>query len=200
MDGRQTSFIPKKPIDQGSKMGSSNTVSLFTLISILIFVVAVLSSGVVYFWGVSIQSQIVEMKAKITKAQESYEPATIERLIETSQRLKSGRDILNNHISPSLIFQALEESTLKSVRFKSFEYTYSTNGVISISMRGQARDFSTIALQSDVFANNKYIQNPILGDLALDQQGNVSFSFTANIPKDQILYNKHLDNYVNSNQ
>lgn len=196
MDGKfQTSFIPKKPITETQSYAGGNTVSIFSLLAILIFIVVALSSGAVYFWKNSLESQSADKSAQLKKAQASYEPATIQRLIRTDARIKSATEILSNHISPSLIFSVLEDNTLKNVRFKSFEYLASANGTVAISMKGQAKNFSTIALQSDVFAENKYIKNPILSDLSLDSSGLVSFNFTASLDKNEMLYSKNLQSY-----
>jgi hypothetical protein len=46
-------------------------------------------------------------------------------------------------------------------------------------MGGIASSFSSVALQSDIFGENKFIQEPIFSNLNLDSKGDVIFDFSA---------------------
>jgi hypothetical protein len=68
-----------------------------------------------------------------------------------------------------------------------------------INMKGLANSYSSVAWQSDVFGRsdrygtNKIIKDPVLSNLSVDEQGNVSFDFSANISESDISYSKILD-------
>ena len=67
----QTSFIPKKPIIENNSADSG--VSLFLLLSIIVFIVAVALAGGVWVWQNSLIAQIEKDKKELVAVRESYE-------------------------------------------------------------------------------------------------------------------------------
>ena len=53
--------------------------------------------------------------------------------------------------------------------------------------------YNFIALQADLFKNNKFMKNPIFSDLVLDQVGNVDFSLTFYVDRSLVSYESFLD-------
>jgi hypothetical protein len=92
--------------------------------------------------------------------------------------MTSAREILDNHKAPSALFDLLEDTTLTSIQFKNLSYGMK-EGRMSISMGGVASSFGSVALQSDIFGENKFIQESIFSNLNLDDKGNVVFDFSA---------------------
>jgi hypothetical protein len=70
--------------------------------------------------------------------------------------------------------------------------------VYQIKMKGITDTFNSVAFQSDVFGNsskygtNKVLKNPVLSDLIVDQDGNVTFNFGSDISLSDISYEKAL--------
>ena len=60
-------------------------------------------------------------------------------------------------------------------------------------MGGQARNYSYVALQSDILGNNKYVSQHIFSDLNLDGSGNVTFNLSAVINPSLLSYKSFLD-------
>ena len=109
-------------------------------------------------------------------------------MIRLDSRLTSAKSLLTSHIALSPLFDILGKSTLKrSVRFKTLDVSVG-DGKVSLVMKGQATGFTAIALQSDSFGKDKRLQSPLLSDLALDQTGAVSFTFTATIDPSTLAY------------
>jgi len=82
----------------------------------------------------------------------------------------------------------LESITLKSISFDNFSYKTDETGRVSIVMDGKASSFGSVALQSDVFSDNKFIEEPIFSNLNLDNKGNVVFNFVAFVNPQLVLY------------
>ena len=100
-------------------------------------------------------------------------------------------------ISP--IFDALQTNTLKSIQFTHFAYTTPTTAgnPITVLMTGKARDYSSIALESDQLATNKNIHNSVFSDLTLDDTtGIVSFDLSFTVDPDLVMYTNHLSDFV----
>lgn len=190
MNDFQTSFIPKKTIATAPSKRKRG-VGLFMLVAVFIFVLTVASSVGAFLYKGFIERSITEKQASLTRAQEAFEPDLIKELARVDQKINASKDVLENHISPSAIFDLLEELTLANVSFEAFEYDME-DGNFAIQMKGVARNFSALALQSDVFGTNRYIVEPVFSDLDLDNLGNVTFSVSAKIDRGLINYEDNL--------
>lgn len=151
----QTSFIPKKPLVQDSP-SSGGGMSLFLLISILVFLTSLGIAGYVFLENQYLIQQITSEQAIITKNKSSFDTVTIDNIVSLNSRITIAQALLNKHVAVSPVFAFLQKATLQNVRFKDF--TFNANGkdangnnMIAIQMSGQARDFQTVASQADQF-------------------------------------------------
>lgn len=194
----QTSFIPKKPLAEDQAPRQRHT-SLFTFLGVVVFFVAILLAGGMYFYKTTLAKQIVSMNTDLELARNAFEPSLITELQILDRRINSANELLKNHIVVSPIFAALQESTLKSVQFTKFSYIFpqDQNGAVKVQMSGKARDYSSIALQSDELAKNRNIKDPIFANLALDERtGIVSFELAFTVDSDLVRYTSHLSERV----
>ena len=187
----QTSFIPKRPVNSSSPKSVSG-VNIITLISVIIFLASVTLAIAMFLYQTYLSSSLTGMQQSFAKNEKAFDPTTVSNLTALSQRLTVADGLLKQHIAPSGLFTVLEASTLKSVRFTNFSYTFVSPQKITLTMQGQAKDYNSIAKQSDVFSEtpaNQYLHNVILSNLNLDPAtGNVVFSFSADVDPNAILY------------
>ena len=190
----QTSFIPKKPMIE-ERATASRPVSLFTIISIFVFFTVVLATGGLYFYNSLLEKNITQMEADLNLAKNRFEPEKIVQLQVLDRRLVASSEILAKHISITPIFQALQSITLKTVAYNKFSYEYdgSPNSKIGVKMSGVARGYQSVALQSDLFGENKYFIDPIFSNLALDDKGNVLFDLNFSVDPNLVDYKKTLE-------
>ena len=189
----QTSFIPKKTIVESPKKIRSGG-GIINLISFIIFVASLLSAGGAYLYRNSIESDIAEFKRSLQIAKNQFEPSLIEELQILDKRLNAATTILNKHVAVSPIFVLLQDITLPTVRYSDFTYEIdpSTN-LVNIEMKGEAKGYNFIALQADLFSDNKFIKNPIFSDFILDQTGNIDFNLSFSVDKSLISYESFID-------
>lgn len=191
----QTSFIPKKPLAEERAPAPKST-SLFSFVATLIFFGALASAAGMYFYKSSLTKTIASDNASLTAARNSFEPALITTLQTLDRRMTDANALLGTHIAVTPIFQALQTSTLKSIQFTKFSYlTPADPGApITVRMSGRARDYNSIALQSDQLAANKNIHNSIFSNLVLDQQnGTVTFDLVFTVSPDLVRFANHVD-------
>lgn len=194
----QTSFIPKKPVVEERRNNSS--ISLFLLLSIIVFLVSIGLGGWIFIQKDLLIKNIESAEEVIKSNQGAFELDTIESMIRLDSRIKIAKDLLASHVSISPIFSFLEDKTLKSVRFKTFNFTSagkdeSGASTIKVTMTGQAKDFKTIALQAEEFGNVNYrniIKNPVFSDLNLTSDGSVSFSASMFVVPSFLSYSKSI--------
>jgi hypothetical protein len=189
----QTSFIPKKPVTAEPLDGGG--ISLFLLISIILFIVAVSLAGGVWVWRQSLVSQIEKDKAALVAAKESYEEDTINPLIRLDDRIEVSKILLGQHLAISPVFALLEKNVLRNVRLKNMKFSYSGNDKIKIDLSGSAINYDALSKQSDSFGNEnlrKFIIGPVISDFNPTADGSVAFNFTAMVDPRLVSYENTL--------
>ena len=186
----QSSFIPKGPLatsGTATKVSRQSDKSLLATLAVFIFVLSVLLSlgGFGYEWY--LKKSLVEMSGSLKEAEASLDPDTINEISNLDQRIISTKNIIDNHKIISPFFSYLEASTVSLVRFTEFRYE-SINSELSLSVRGESKGYSALALQSQIFNTSKYIKDVIFGDLSLNEKGDVNFSFKAKLDPSIISY------------
>jgi len=182
---RQT-FIPKKSL--AVKGGSSkHSNGIFFGIALIIFLLAVASAVGAYGYRVYLEKRVQTLGVNLDRAKEAFEPALIREFQQLSARIDSADRVLSQHVALSGFFSVLGDLTLKSIRFTRFTYTVDETSM-NISLAGTARNYSSVALQSDVFGESPYLKNPLFSNLGLDKAGNVTFDFSARVDPSLILY------------
>lgn len=194
----RTSFIPKQSIQPLATSRRSSSVSIFLLIGLFVFFVALVGSGGAFLWKTYLNKQLSQMVEDLEREKSALKADTLEEYSRLDTRLEVANSLLNAHQAPSYIFDFIEQNTIASVRFTSFTYTRSNDskveaGTMLLSLQGEAAGFGSVALQSDVFGKAKEISNPIFGGLNLDDVGRVTFDVKANINPKSILYTKKFD-------
>ena len=146
-----------------------------------------------FFYKKALSANLEDMKNNLTLAQNRFEPSRIADLQELDKRLRAGNTVLAGHIAPSPIFQALEELTMKTVRFTNFDYSLDgKTGEILVSLKGTAQGYRAVALQSDLFTKNKNLIDPVFSNLTLDEKGNVLFDLDFTVRPDFLNYRSML--------
>ncbi len=159
------------------RSGGDTPVHFLTVISLFVFFTVLIATGALFFYKAAVAKSIASMQNDLELTKNRFQPEKIAELQTLDKRLKAAGEILGQHISVTPIFEALEALTMKSVRYTKFTYALASqdNPNISVKMSGTAVGYRSIALQSDLFAKNKSIIDPVFSKLTLDDSGNVSF-------------------------
>lgn len=194
MDPRfQTSFIPKKPITPATARPTS-TVSLFSLLATVLFIVVLALSAGVFFYQNKLQKDIAVDKTSLDRAKGAFEPEVINQIIRLDTRIESAKTILASHLAVTPIFNLLSNATLKTVRFRDFSFSYIAPDKISINMKGQATGYSAVALESDTLNTQKALKNTMLSEMALEPLGTVSFNVSTTLDPSLVSYPNSISN------
>ena len=134
------------------------------------------------------------MKNSLKTAQGSFEQSKISELQLLGKRLSVAGELLNSHVAVSPIFSMLNGITMHTVRFTKFGYDLGTGpkANVDVKMSGIAVGYRSVALQSDLLAQNKNIINPVFSNLNLDASGNVLFDLEFSVNPDFVNYKKSL--------
>src|SRR3989338_4339515 len=165
----QTSFIPKKSIVKESAP-SARSVSFITVASIFILFVMLVATGSLYFYKGVLTKNKVQMEKDLELAKNRFEPDKIVELQALDNRLRASNEILRKHIAITPIFEELQAVTMKTIRLTSFSYLLSNNEAnagVAVKMSGLAVGDRSIALQADLFTENKNFIDPVFANLKL---------------------------------
>lgn len=195
----QTSFIPKKPMME-ERVKTPRTVNPLTVVTLFLFFAVLISSGGLFLYKDALAKNITKLENNLNLAKSRFEPSKITQLQVLNKRLDASNDILSKHIAISPIFELLQETTIKTIRYTNFSYSVDTenSGKILISMSGQSVGYGSnsgyrgIALQSDILTANKNIIDPVFSNLSLDEKGHVLFDLEFSVDPDFVHYKQML--------
>ncbi|PIR68314.1 hypothetical protein COU49_01995 [Candidatus Nomurabacteria bacterium CG10_big_fil_rev_8_21_14_0_10_35_16] len=156
---------------------ATKPVGFLLVLSIFLLCTMVVASGGLYFYRDVVTKNITKMESDLNLAKNRFEPSKITQLQTLDKRLRASTEILSKHLAISPIFKALQSVTMKTVRFTKFDYTLDDERTtrVLVKMSGVAIGYRSVALQSNLFAQNKYFIDPIFSNLSLDNSGNVLF-------------------------
>ncbi len=191
----QSSFIPKGPV--ASSVASplayrSKEKSLLAFIAVIIFTGSVLVAALVFGYKFYLNYSIAKMANDLELARVALEPEAVSEIIRLNDRILMTEELIGSHLVLSPLFKFLEASTLRSVRFSSFNYALSERG-LELTMRGEARGYAVLALQADQFNKTENFENPIFFDFSLDEKGNVIFFFRATVNPGLLSYRREAE-------
>lgn len=152
-----------------------------TTFAIVIVLGVILVYMALFVYQSILNNDIDSLAASLDRAKGAFETNLITELQTIDARLLAGGTLLKRHTALSPLFGLLEENTVQTLRYKSFSLKTESDGIYSVSLRGEADDYASIALQSDIFSQNKYIKDYIFSNLTLNQDGRIVFDFNAKI-------------------
>lgn len=191
------SFIPKKaldkPIYRGQGFGFFLTISFVALlISGLIFAGA-------YFYEKTLDKNVNQLKESLKRAEDILDLAFVAEIQELGAKIKAAKELLNNYKQTTTIFTFLEQATLQNVRFSSFKFSYSESANKSsakietvaepvVFLKGTARGYTDLALQSREFQKNQYVKSAVFSNFALKEEGLVDFEVKITFDPSYLIY------------
>jgi hypothetical protein len=149
-----TTFIPKKPLAEVEPSGAqpvSRPVGLLSSISTILFFITLLLAGGIYFWKSYETSNVAVLADSIKKVEKTFEPELITQLQSLDRQLKNGSLLVKNHTVVSPIFDLLESSTLKQVRFTKFDVAVDDVKGTQVKMSGEAGGYTQRLHNSQMF-------------------------------------------------
>ncbi len=190
----QTTFIPKKPLVETSNNQQNGGVSILVLLATILLVVSVALAGGMYVYRSTVDAKVIDMQKQLEQSSVSFDADLAFTIEDTNRRLSVAQEILGNHVSFSPLLVTLGESTLKTIRYTKFnaEQTVGAGALVTIKISGVAKSYDAIALQSDMFAKNRFIRDPIFSNLVPTIDGNIGFDLSFTVDPSYMKYSNHI--------
>lgn len=193
----KNSFIPKKPIQVGTGMQAPRKrggKSFFTLLSVVLFSVAIGGTVGMFMWKLAIEKTIAGQIATLKKDRDSLDSEFISKATKLNQRIIAANRLIEKHVAPSIVFNLLEDTTLKTVQFVQFQFVDGEDGLVKVVSEGIGDKFTSIVLQSDEFGKTGELRDVIFSDLQPTEDNDVNFRFEATIDPRLLLYSRSVLN------
>lgn len=100
MDPKQPTFIPRKSVTD-TKFDTSRPVGIFTLISIALFIVAVVGAALTFGYTYYLNSSITAKQEELTRFEQELKSPVVRDIKETAARLAAAESRLGAHIALS---------------------------------------------------------------------------------------------------
>ena len=174
--------------------------SAFLLVAIVVFVLSLASIGGAYAWKQILLGSQAQYSSDLAAREKSLNIDQISLMKAQAAKIALARQLLNNHLAVSKIFDVAAQLAAQNVRFMSMDLTVPSGAQspFQLSISGYGKDFPTVAFQSDVLNSlDKYglsamVKNAIVSNPTLSHDGTVGFGFTAQIDPSSFLYTKNL--------
>ncbi len=197
-----TSFIPKKPVDSNAEPAPyhNRSVGLLSLLTVVVVVGTGLAFGATYLYQKQLISQKAKLEDQINQARDGIGTDFVADMKRLDARIDGVKDLIKNHIVVTPIFEALQASTLRSVQYKDFSYSIKTDPsnkaqpLVLVELTGSAKNYATIALQSDAFSTNRLIKNPVFSNLTVDDKTKtINFKLAFSVAMADLSYQTFID-------
>jgi hypothetical protein len=197
----QTSFIPKKPLVAGTEkpVPISRPMGIIAFLSVISVVLVVFLYGGLFLYKNILIKKLNNLHVSLKNSQNSFEPETISDLQLFDKRMSVSKQVISGHIVYSPFFDLLNQLTIPSIQFTKFDETGSLDGkLFNITMSGIARDYSSIAIQAQVFNSDKgkYFKDVVFSNLTLiedkEKKGYIRFNIAFSVDPTLLSYEKHV--------
>lgn len=184
MEPGKLSFIPKKQSKTNYKTVYKEAgLGLLMKASVFLFILSVAGFGASYFYKKAITREIDELSVSLDRAKSAFDPSLISEMERLMGSISFAKELLNNHIHPSSIFDSLEEITHEKVGFSSFSFSHGQGQAtgqpasgLRINLSGEARSYRVLAEQSLIFEKSDLVRYFSFSGFSSSEDGNVSFS------------------------
>jgi len=191
----RTTFIPKKPIVSQSSQSSapvSKPVGILFVVSVIIFIMSLVTAGGMYGYKVYLEKQVVDLSNSLNLVQKNLDPNTIKEFTVMDKRLRNSETLLNQHIVTSPLFTMLGVTTLPTVRYTKMDMSFNEAGNLAVTMSGESDGYRSIALQSQALSQNANLSDTIFSNFTVTPKGRVSFDVAFTIPKSDLQFSKNI--------
>lgn len=196
------SFIPKEPLLRGDVIVRKRPImGLSLLIGLVIFATAFIVAGGVYYYKTVQYDNLIEKQEQLKEINDKLEVSDVMQSIEDIRILRDQIDyvttILRRHVAMSSLFAFIEETTVSSVSFGSFDLDITNENEVQIKMIGQSRNYTDLAIQSSVYTSHSdVLKSFTLEGFKLTSAGTVEFTFTGVLNMDTLYYSYIVESII----
>lgn len=164
---QRSSFIPRQAAGAvPSRVRRKRRFHVFGFIATALLLASVILAVGLLFYKDYVLASLESEKAALEQERTRFDESSIASVTELDRRIAAAYYLLDEHIAPSKIFDALELTTKERVQFTSFNFERRPSGEVTVTIGGSTPEFKTVALQALQFG-----RNPLMEDAVFTQLG-----------------------------
>lgn len=162
-----SSFIPREK-NTGStptRVRRKRTFNIFSFIASALLIGSLLLAGGTYFFLKSSEHKLVAEKNELQNQKGKFSEEKIAEVRNFDKQLRAASYLMNNHIAPTVLFEALEKHTKEKVQYTDLEFSYDPGFETLVTLKGGTNEFKTVSLQSTEFKNSELLSTALFTDV-----------------------------------
>lgn len=157
-------------------------------IATMIFVIALVAWGGLFGYQKYVEASITSVEKEIIDIRKRVDSSRVDQFRALGRQVDASKRLLAEHISPTPLFEALEQYTVPSVQLGEFRFTVMPSG-LEVEIAGAAENFAAVEQQEKVLLQAKDFRNPVVTEVSVaGEGGGAVFKATFIIPKEFVLY------------
>jgi len=182
------SLIPKEKKERGlpsfvSFKAPQIELSSLAKVGLVAILAVVLAIGGLYGWKIFLNKKVENLNSELQQITGQRDASLESRLQNLNAVLEVFKTVLDDHHYWTLFFKVIEERTLNTITFKSFDGDDAASAVI---MDGSAPSYGVLAQQVKIFENTPGIVSAYASSIALSETGRVNFNIKIAFSKEVI--------------
>ncbi len=165
------SFIPKRGTTTRHNKSRGGRIYLLTVFSYVLIIAVLIASAAIFFYERQVKQQFQEEVSVMNTEVNNFEQGDLEKVKEFDQRLKIAKKRLDNNVSITSIFEALEAATIKTVQLKALSLQRFGDERIVLESEVNTDDFDSSLFQRDIFEKNNVIKEVEFKDTTISNSG-----------------------------
>ena len=196
----RSSFIPKQVTNTTpNRVQKRRVFSIVNIFATIFLIASVSLAGGIFFYKTYLGKDLQNQKNTLEEQRARFSETHIATVQNFDKQVKTAKALLDKHISPTIIFDALEATTQQSVQYTSFALERRPSGGVTITLDGVTDEFAKVVLQSTALKGKIVLSQTELTKLTLGEEGGdeegssakkaISFGIISNINADDIKFN-----------
>ncbi|PJE64713.1 MAG: hypothetical protein COU90_00360 [Candidatus Ryanbacteria bacterium CG10_big_fil_rev_8_21_14_0_10_43_42] len=151
----------------------SGGMGVFTMLSLVFFILMGLAYGGVFLYKRSIESNLDGLTRQLSNIEEELDSDIIQEIVRVDKGLAVAQDLLAQHVYSSRLFEFLENNTLETVQYNDFTYSFGSRSVILAAV---ADSYVSLNEQIHIFQNLPLIRSVDFSGISMLEDDTVGFS------------------------
>lgn len=148
-------------------------VGVLIIAGVLIFILSISALvGLIYYKQYVVKEKDILIQ-EIKKREGEFDQNLINEWARTAEAIDLAKQVLEKHRYVSNVFAFVQKNTLPDVRYAKFEFDAEGK---KITLGAEAKNYTALAQQRQIFIKNPAISSVAIGNLNLDKSGKVLFS------------------------
>jgi len=152
-------------------------------LGIVFLAISLLLAGGVFFYKRQLQATLKEKNDQLSQETKRFSQDDLALLYSLNNRLEMAKTLLNNHLAPTKLLLAIEETTSEQVQYVSFGFTQLGDGSpANLSLTGQTSRFNNLLVQREAFNDSEILKDTQLTSVSFQNPNSDSLSPAAGSP------------------